>query len=414
MRFSLSLSRGLAVVWLLAISSTINAHTWVEELRLIASNGTFVGEPGYMRGLAPRLPNVDLTTNSYLLPPNGAGGAFLPNMSICGPFQQMGNQTAGYPPLVAAPTDQVALRYLENGHVTLFKTQVGKPLGRGTVFIYGTTKPSANDSYVNVHRVWNAAGTGGNGNGKLLATRPFDDGRCFQVNANVTSKQRAQAIGYTAGGDVDCQADFQIPADAPTTGTYTVYWVWEWPSLFSNGVVQKNESYTSCMDITLTSNPVAAAGSFSTAPINGDNANSVAIQAYMTTQFSVEPSALPQVAADNPNPAPIPAGVQAPTQIPAAGATASASSGLKPAAQVSAAVSNGMVTVTVTEKAVETVTVTAMVSSSSAMQPATSITTSSIPAVSQSSSAVVPTGKPIVTPFLKPTKRSLAGRFFMI
>jgi hypothetical protein len=416
MTSTFSMRASLAVITLLVFSTTIHAHTWVEELNLIASNGTFVGNPGYTRGWIPRTAPgwSDFVAENKLL-----GNLTGP---MCKAQQTLGNYTAQYPALSAAPNDQVALRYLENGHVTLFTVQQGKPLGRGTVFIYGTTKPSPDDTYLNVHRVWNAAGTGGNGNGKLLATRPFDDGRCYQINDAPVSTQRQAQFNYNS--EVWCQADFQIPADAPTTGLYTVYWVWEWPFLYSNGAIQSNESYTSCMDISMTPNAVPNAGSFDSTQVTGSGVMSAGIQAYSTTEFSVNPTAYPQVAPDNPNPIPAPPGVEPPSQDPAAAAAAAPSTATSAAASPLAvspaaapsSVSNAnegakMVTVTVTEPAVTTVTVTAASIATSATQNQTPVASSaSSPAPSPSSAAIVAADKPAVTPFLAPSKRSVSVR----
>jgi hypothetical protein len=431
MKSTFSLQGGIAAMWLLAISSTINAHTWVENLRLIASNGTFVGEPGFIRSYGPRSAGVDPDAqNVYLLPPNGPSNEILPTDLMCKSNQQIGVQTPKYPTLQAAPGDHVALTYYENGHVTIPTTQVGKPAGRGTVFVYGTKNPSPTDTYLGIHRIWNAEGTVGNG--KLLATQPYDDGRCFQAQGvglaageSAINLQRKEALNYPNSKELPCQTDIQIPADAGTD-TYTLYWVWEWPTLFSNGAVQKNESYTSCMDITLTSNVVAPAGSFIAAQVSGTSALSAGISAAMATPFLVNPTALPQVAADNPNPTPVPAGVQAPTQAPAVAPAATSPAATSPAATSPAASSSAianqggkMVTVTVTEAAIQTVTVTKMVPTVSASPPpSTASTQSSIatPPSQPSSSAIIATGKPVVTPFLAPTKRAVAvrGRSVMI
>lgn len=396
---------GLAAIWLLAFSSTSNAHSWVEEVRLVASNGSFVGPIGYARAFVGRSdPGFSDFSNENKFEGDLSG-------PMCQSKQTLGSESTKYPALVAAPKDQVALRYLENGHTTLFTTQKGKPLGRGTVFIYGTTKPSTDDTYLNVHRQWNTAGTGGNGRGKLLATRPFDDGKCFQPNSSPVAAQRAQALGLPLppSTEISCQSDFQIPADAPTTGLYTVYWVWEWPFLYSNGAIQTNESYTSCIDISMTSNPVPAAGPVNTKQAIGLGANAAAIPAYMTTQFSVDAIALPQVAPDNPNPIPAPAGVNAPAQ-PAPAAPAAASSSAPPAAAASPSSSSAnqgakLVTVTVTEQSLTTVTVTQMV-------PIIPASIQNAPAAppSKPSSVSIVTGKPVVTPFLPPPKRAVAVR----
>lgn len=299
MRYSLALTAFL-------LSSTIHAHSWVEQLNIIASNGTMIGMPGYARGNAQRLPNVDIDADMvWLLPPNGRSGpnpnAILATDKICKPSQNQANQTALSPNLVASPGDMVALRYQENGHVTLPQNQPGKPANRGTVYIYGTTKPSADDTLLAIHKVWNAAGTGGDGRGVLLATRNFDDGTCYQVNSGAISVARQAQFQHTAiqpmGVNIWCQSDVTIPASAPDSGLYTMYWVWDWPTLpgtagFPDG---KNETYTTCMDIQMTSNSGSATSSAITDTsknmkfVAGQDLNFAAISAQLATQFQVVP-----------------------------------------------------------------------------------------------------------------------------
>jgi hypothetical protein len=287
----------VAAIWLLSCASTVNAHTWIDELRLIASNGTYVGAPGYIRAYVPRSnPNPDV--QAYKLPLDGAS-VILPTDSMCYAPQTVGTQTPGYPSLVAAPQDNVALRYEENGHVTLFGTNPGKPAGRGTVFVYGTKQSLNSDTYLGIHRVWNTEGTGGDQRGRLIATRPFDDGRCFQNNTSPSAVGRSKQFSYIAPPDLDCQTDILIPTDAGTSGTYTLYWVWEWPTLDSSGAVTVNQSYTSCMDITMTSNAVPDAGTFDASQVTNAAIQSAAIEVQLSSQYLVDPTALPSLTADN-------------------------------------------------------------------------------------------------------------------
>ncbi|KUJ24301.1 uncharacterized protein LY89DRAFT_556538, partial [Mollisia scopiformis] len=213
------------------LSSTVDAHTWLENIMLIGSNGSFVGNPGYPRGYGPRTANVDPDPqNVNLIPPNGrpSGNAILATDLMCKATQTIGTYTPGYGPLTAAPGDQIALRYLENGHVTKDVGQT-RPAHNGTVFVYGTNSPANTDTYLGIHRVWNTEGTGGDKRGKLIATRTFDDGRCFQVNGQPLSLARVAATQWTSQSDLECQTDIQIPTEAGTSGNYTMYWVWEWP-----------------------------------------------------------------------------------------------------------------------------------------------------------------------------------------
>ena len=140
----------LALVVILSYSSTVYAHTWAGQLTIIAPNGTFVGTSGFPRAYAPRVQGVYLNDNLYELPQASTpGNAFLPTDLICKPgYHTIGNQTAGYPVLNASPGDYIAIRYAENGHVTNPQQQAGKPLGSGTVFVYGTANPFNNDTYL--------------------------------------------------------------------------------------------------------------------------------------------------------------------------------------------------------------------------------------------------------------------------
>jgi hypothetical protein len=84
--------------------------------------------------------------------------------------------------LEAAPGDYIAIMHLENGHTTLPHNQPNKPRNRGTIYFYGTTQPKEQEKLFDVHLLWNKQGTGGDKRGKLLATRNYDDGQCYQPN----------------------------------------------------------------------------------------------------------------------------------------------------------------------------------------------------------------------------------------
>lgn len=286
MKYHTFFSVGLATL-MLCVDKT-EAHSWVEKLLLIASNGTFVGTPGYPRGFVPRTsPAFSDFVSENQIPPDGrpTGTEILPTDPMCRTSQSIGNQTTGNPALVAAPGDNIALIYEENGHVTLLDRSPTKPVGSGTVFVYGTKQPSNDDTYLGIHRVWNEAGTGGDKRGKLLATRPFDDGQCYQNNTSPLAESRRATLG-TLGNDLPCQNDVQLPEDAGTSGSYTLYWVWEWPTLDNTtGKLITNQSYTTCMDIVMTAKKLASAGDFNSKQI----VDSRAIQGQLSTAFLVNP-----------------------------------------------------------------------------------------------------------------------------
>ncbi|KAJ9616871.1 hypothetical protein H2200_000591 [Cladophialophora chaetospira] len=246
-----------ALLGLLVSARLAVAHTWVEQLMVIAPNGTLVGQPGFPRGNVLRgTPAFSDPTMVNLIPPDGRTiNQIYPSDLMCKSTQTSETQTDGSPRLQAAPGDGIALRFQENGHVTLPDNQPGKPQNRGTIYVYGTTKPSPDDSFLAIHRVWNADGTGGDGRGRLISTRNFDDGQCYQVNGGAISQQRQQQFKHdfdmVMGNDLWCQQDIQLPSDLSTGSPYTLYWVWDWPTMpgtfgFPDG---KQEIYTTCMDI---------------------------------------------------------------------------------------------------------------------------------------------------------------------
>lgn len=278
-------------------SSFAYAHTWVEQLTLISSNGTFVGAPGYARGNVLRTaPNFGDPLMVNLLPPDGrpATQGILNSDFMCKDSQRKAVQTDGSPRLQAAAGSLIALRYQENGHVTLPKNQPGKPPNRGSVSIYGTTQPSEKDTFLAIHKQWNAAGTGGDKRGKLLATQPFDDGQCYQINGGDISVQRKAEFPHDTsaltGQDIWCQNDIAIPSDALVGKPYTLYWVWDWPTApdADPGLPKgKPEIYTTCMDIDITSQAEQSSGgdskqkNFNFKAVTDGSINNMAIPKYM-------------------------------------------------------------------------------------------------------------------------------------
>ncbi|KAK1690368.1 hypothetical protein BDP55DRAFT_346972 [Colletotrichum godetiae] len=209
----------------------VESHTWVEQLNRVAANGTLVGPDGFSNGWAGRLSGFNDERYTMRIPGKG--------FDLC--QQSMpGDQPPDFPVLTAAPGDFVSLRYQENGHVTQPNTPPQKPLNRGTVFIYGTAQPKSNPSVFDIHRQWTADGKGGDGTGRLLATRNYDDGQCHQVNNSPISQKRQKDTEHAAlqpmGVNIWCQTAFQIPEDLAQNSEYSVYWVWTWPTLKADAV----------------------------------------------------------------------------------------------------------------------------------------------------------------------------------
>ncbi|PYI01957.1 hypothetical protein BO78DRAFT_232055 [Aspergillus sclerotiicarbonarius CBS 121057] len=254
-----SCSSALRWFLLVLLFSTVSAHSWIEQLLVIAANGTFVGSPGYARGNVLRTdPSFNDKTMTYLLPPDGQANQSViePTDKMCKSTQRTHNQTEGSPRLQASAGAAIALRFQENGHVTLPWNQPGKPKNRGTVYVYGTTEPKEDENFVDVYKVWNRNGTGGDRRGVLLSQQNFDDGRCYQINNGNISEYRQKAFPHVAdqtmGADLWCQQDIALPSDAPSGKLYTLYWVWDWPTApgvdpsLPNG---KLEMYTTCIDV---------------------------------------------------------------------------------------------------------------------------------------------------------------------
>ncbi|PQK11135.1 hypothetical protein BB8028_0002g14530 [Beauveria bassiana] len=259
-----------------------NAHSWVEEVYRVDDNGAMVGQTGYPRGWIARTstnPPFSDTLAQWLLPLKGQSA--YSGDEILNKHQKTENNPA-LPMLQAAPGDKIALLHLENGHVSLPQNQPKKPRNRGTIFLYGTTQPAKVERLFDVHLVWNRAGTGGDKRGKLLATRNYDDGQCYQTNAQEISTSRAQKLaseGAVHERELRCQSDVQLPDDLKPGDVYTIYWYWDWPDLdpehikvdattdgrypwagtfmrgetdpngFTMAAIAKNESYASTIDI---------------------------------------------------------------------------------------------------------------------------------------------------------------------
>ncbi|KAL8741100.1 MAG: hypothetical protein Q9184_008425, partial [Pyrenodesmia sp. 2 TL-2023] len=364
----LTLKSGFALAAATLLTS-VSAHSWVEDMRVIAKNGTFVGAPGYPRAFAKRGPGVNPDKEMvHLLPPNGRANKVLDSDPMCMPSQQQPKQSDGSPMLNAAPGDMVAVRYQENGHVTLPENQPGKAPNRGTVYIYGTTSPKPDEKFLSIHKVWNPEGTGGDKRGKLLATEPYDDGQCYQVNGGPISSQRQSQFKHDldplTGKDLWCQNNFKIPQDAPSGKPYTVYWVWDWDTApgatAPQGLVEK---YTTCMDISVSQSPGQSKVDSTAAKFaQGQTLNSAAIPKYVEqlnagSDIYVPGSVKSGSSSGAASSAPMPA---ASASMPAASGPASSAMPVLPLPQSSAPAAVGPATVTVTTPGSEkTVTVTA-------------------------------------------------------
>lgn len=328
-----SAAAALAALVLLVAPTT--AHSWVEEMDVIdPKTGLFTGTPGYCRNNTKRTaPNFSDPLMVHILPSLGQPAieerdtipaldttGVYPNDTMCKRTQDAQYQADGSPRLQAAPGDLVALRYQENGHVTLPQNQPGKPLNRGLVYIYGTTQPKFPERFLDVFGQWNAEGSGGDRRGKLLATQPFDDGYCYQINGGNISTHRQAQFPHTAnqlmGTNLWCQNDIALPTDIPTGVPYVLYWVWDWPtSMYGDPNLPKGkaELYTSCMDVDIVAKQgskrrVKARQASSPASSSAaDHLNSAAIPAYVSS-LTASPAAAGASPAVSAQASPAPAG----------------------------------------------------------------------------------------------------------
>ena len=257
---SLSMMSTIKVaVFALAFSHHVSAHTWVEQMSVIGLNGSLIGDYGYPRGYVART-DAGFTgySNKWQLPsPDTDAGRtrITDSMMVCHPSQRTATYSSQYPQLSVAPGSYVAMKYLENGHVTQPFIPAGKPKGSGTVFIFGTYEPSASETLVNVLS-WTKDGKGGNGKGWLMAAQNYDDLVCRQLNQAPISINRQMSDGNhppsqpTVQLERWCEADLLIPANAPIGATLTTYFVWDWNTgMQTEGAMcGKDEYYTTCSD----------------------------------------------------------------------------------------------------------------------------------------------------------------------
>jgi hypothetical protein len=275
-----------------------SAHTWIEWMFNVDTTGTFTGAPGFPRGYSFRNDTaVDPNTAMVWELPDQEANILDNTQNLCKSTQLTPDNPTDLPlRLSAPPGGRIALLYQENGHVTLPQNIVGKPSNRGTVFIYGTTQPSDDEKLLDVHYQWTQDGTGGNGKGQLVAAQDFDDGRCYQVNTGNISTARQAEFPQAQYADITdppqqgalwCQNDFVLPKTLKDGDTYTLYWVWDWPTLPNDatapiGVLQL---YTTCMDI----NIVGTAQDVDPDTPVANTLNGVATQAILThTQFDAQ------------------------------------------------------------------------------------------------------------------------------
>ncbi|KAH8179359.1 hypothetical protein LIA77_00878 [Sarocladium implicatum] len=440
------------------------SHSWVERACRIAPNGTMVGPEGFARGYVPRdsvNPPFSDTIPTNILP--AAGQAAYSGNEILNKFPLDPNPA--FPLLEASPGDHIAIMHLENGHTTQPQNQPNKPRNRGTIFFYGTDQPKDQERLFDVHLVWNRQGTGGDKRGRLLGTRNYDDGQCYQPSNSQLSAERASSLapeGAKHEQELACQSDIKLPSDLKPGSIYTIYWYWDWPDLnpqeidientkngefpwagtfmrgkkdpngFKESAIAKNESYSSVIDVKITKpdgdDGFLRAKSGLDGFIQNQDIYTKAIKAQMMSNFQVD--------VDVPGDAPGNIGMPEGGEEPASTTTMA----IKPTQPV-----GGTVTVTQTvtvppATVIKTVTITAGDAGATAApalpsnvfvssflpgvpQGPSTLTTSSLPSMVPSSmvapvpppeetNAAPENGRPSVTPFLRARNNwALGGRW---
>jgi hypothetical protein len=273
-RSTLNMPRILRSIFVaLAAAQIALGHSWIEQMRNIDDKGNYVGQYGYARGMYAKT-DLGYTGNSmnFLLPRPDSGSPFINDKTpLCHPSQTKQVQSQPkYPRLQAVPGGFIAMRYMENGHVSLIHDEpnINKPEKGGTVFVYGTTEPKEDEKLISV-LLWTEDGQGGDKRGKLLAMENYDDNRCYEINAGPISKERSKSDPNFASGQVSngpgnyplfCETDVQLPKDAQVGKPYTFYWVWQWNTAPGGAIPGgKDEYYTTCIDVDVTSADVASA-----------------------------------------------------------------------------------------------------------------------------------------------------------
>ena len=232
-----------------------NAHTWNEQFQVI-ENGKFVGDYGYPRGYFDKHgePNSNESQIVWQIPQDPS--EFVDKSDFaCHPFQRTQNQTHNYPRIKATSGGYVAMKYLENGHITQPWVNQGKPNKAGTVFVYGTTQPKNDEKLVDVLQ-WTTDGQGGDKRGALLTSQNFDDGRCHQVNPNSCIAEMRMKADADHSMEQWCETDLHIPTTYKAGTTLSIYWLWQWSTspTFENG---KDQFYSTCSDFDIVAGPIA-------------------------------------------------------------------------------------------------------------------------------------------------------------
>lgn len=262
-------------IYLLLLAGSASAHTWLESLRSIGSNGAFTGEPGYPRGFVARTdPSFSDDASTYRILAKDA------STPLCHPAQQVANGYTNpqFPRLNSSAGSWVALTYQENGHVSAPQVPEGRPYRSGNIYVYATTT-LRDEEFSSVHGNWTADGS--LESGRLIATRYFDDENCFQNQGSGPTPINAERKAASQGlASVDCQTDIQLPEDIDSD-VVGIYWVWDW-TLWPNMQNQAFEIYTGCAEISISQGDKSEVAFDDSVPLDQR-----AVKSQLATQFEV-------------------------------------------------------------------------------------------------------------------------------
>lgn len=264
-------------LFLLLLSGCACAHTWLEALQSITSNGSFTSTLGFPRGFVARNdPAFSDDSMTYRITAKDS------TTPLCHHSQQVANGYTNpqYPRLNASAGSWISLTYGENGHVSAPQVPMGRPYRSGNVYVYASTT-LRDEEFVGVHGNWTADNS--LESGRLIATHFFDDEICFQdqgSNPSVINSHRKAAAKNLSS--VNCQTDIQLPEDI-TSDVLALYWVWDW-SLWPNMANTSFEAYTTCAEVDITHG-----GAASSAIVVNDSVplDKRALQSQLATQFEV-------------------------------------------------------------------------------------------------------------------------------
>lgn len=264
-------------IFLLLLAGGASAHSWLEALRSIASNGSFTSAPGFPRGFVSRNdPSYSDGAMMYRIITKDA------TTPLCHPSQQVANGYTNpqYPRLNASAGSWVSLTYGENGHTSAPQVPVGRPYRSGNVYVYASTT-IRDEEFTGVHRNWTTDSS--LQDGRLITTHYFDDTHCFQDQGSspspINAHRKADSGNLTS---VDCQTDIQIPEDI-SSDVLAIYWVWEW-SLWPHMDNTSFEAYTTCAEIDISQ------GGTNSSEIDVDHSIPMdrrALPSQLKTQFEV-------------------------------------------------------------------------------------------------------------------------------